>query len=67
MESYNKLKTSNDILKYYKTILVDLKTKRFKSKKSDKSKFLDAEIEKVEKVIEECNYLEQILSEHNEV
>ena len=36
---------------YYKAVRADLKTKRFKNQKADKSIFLDKEINELEKII----------------
>lgn len=53
MNSYNKLKDDKDIIKYYKTVLSEMKTKRFRTQNANKIKFLDEEIIKLEKMVKE--------------
>lgn len=60
MNSYNKLQTNTDLIKYYKSVLADLKTKRFKNQNKSKNPFLDEEIEKLEKVIKEFEHINEI-------
>lgn len=55
MNSYNKLRDNKEIIKYYKSVLSDLKTKRFKCQQKAKLPFMDEEIEKLEQLIKNLN------------
>jgi hypothetical protein len=48
---YNKLSNTADIQKYYKTVLSELKTKRYRCKNIAKIEHLDNEIQKLENFI----------------
>jgi hypothetical protein len=48
---YNKLSNDSDIQKYYRTVLNELKTKRYRCKNLAKIEHLDDEINKLETFI----------------
>lgn len=55
MNSYNRLRDDSEINKYYKSVLSDLKTKRFKCQQKSKLPFLDEEISKIEALIKKLD------------